>query len=105
MQAMWVSHPSTTICAPSKIRVRVWSSLSLSLSSLSQRGNSHGASGSFFSLIDADEFASFFIRKFFAGFVVRCFYQRREQMASVADKYLLCLLGESVGASEAQEIE
>jgi hypothetical protein len=100
---MWLSHPPTTICAPSKIRVRVWSSLSLS--SLSQRGNSHGAFGSFFSLIDADEFASFFIRKFFAAFVVGCFCQRREQMAAVADKYLLCLFGESVGASEAQEME
>jgi hypothetical protein len=39
-----------------------------------------------FSLIDADEFAKFFIRNFFAGFVVRCFYQRREHMAAVADK-------------------
>ncbi len=88
MRTIWVSHPSTTICAPSKIRVRVWSSLSLP--SLSQRGNSHGASGSFFSLIDADEFASFFIRKFLAGFVVR-FCQRREQIAAVAYNYLLCL--------------
>ncbi len=100
MRTMWIYHPSTTICAPSKIRVRVWTSLS----SLSHRGNSHGASGSF-SLIDADEFASFFIRKFFAGFVIRCFCQRRKEMAAVADKYLLCLFGESVGVSEAQEME
>ncbi len=86
MRTMWVSHLSTTICAPSRIRVRVWSSLSLS--SLSRRGNSHGASGSF-SLIDADEIVSFFIRNFFAGFVVPCFCQKREKMATVADMYIV----------------